>query len=137
MSADPEEDVLLSQFEKVLDSPPMRLAIEDMVAMDVKADLVKIRQQISGTPFTLEEIEQLLTTSAILKSNGVVFEPVSERIWQLVFQGKAYTGTFYPEVFNENPSLHLRNFGDPLFEELLQTILTFIHKKNSQKLDNW
>lgn len=41
ISADPEEeDVLLSQFEKVLDSPPMRLAIEDMVATDIEADLV-------------------------------------------------------------------------------------------------
>lgn len=40
MSADPEEeDVLMSQFDSVLDSPPPRLAIEEMVAMDLEADL--------------------------------------------------------------------------------------------------
>jgi hypothetical protein len=66
-------------------------------------------------------------TSAILKSSGVVFEPAPERTWHLVFQGKTYTVTFYPEVFNEKPSLHLMNFGDPLFEELLRTALTFVH----------
>lgn len=138
MSADPEEeDVLLSQFEQILDSPPMRLAIEDMVAMDVEADLAEIRQPVTATPFTLKEIEQLLTTSAILKSSGVVFEPASERTWQMAFRGKTYAVTFYPEVFNEIPSLHLMNFGEPLFEDLLQTALTLVDKQNSQKLAQW
>jgi hypothetical protein len=40
MSADPEEeDVLMSEFEQVLSTPPLRLALEEMVAMDVEADL--------------------------------------------------------------------------------------------------
>jgi hypothetical protein len=30
--------------------------------------------------------------------------------------------TFYPSVFDEIPSLRLMNFGDPLFEKMLQTI---------------
>jgi hypothetical protein len=35
MSADPEEGVLLAEFEEVLDTPPLRPALEDMVAIDV------------------------------------------------------------------------------------------------------
>jgi hypothetical protein len=36
MSADPEEeDVLMSEFDSVLDSPPPRLAIEKMVSQRV------------------------------------------------------------------------------------------------------
>ena len=129
VSADPEEeDVLLSQFDSVLDSPPPSLAIEDMIAIDVEADLAELQQPVTLTPFTSEEIEQLFTTSAILKASKVVFEPVFERTWQMVFQGKTYTVTFFPEVFNETPSLRLMNFGDPVFEDLLQTALTFIRQ---------
>lgn len=68
MSANPEEeDVLLSQFDLVLDTPPTGLAIENMVAIDVEADLTEIRKPIPLTPFTAEQIEQLFTTSALLK----------------------------------------------------------------------
>lgn len=40
MSADPEEeDVLMSEFDQVLSTPPLRPALEEMVAMDVEADV--------------------------------------------------------------------------------------------------
>ncbi|MBG1270564.1 DEAD/DEAH box helicase [Nostoc sp. WHI] len=121
MSADPEEeDVLMSQFDSVLDSPPPRLAIEEMVAMDLEADLAEIQKPIPSTPFTPEAIEQLFTDSAILKASGVQFERRSERTWQLNYKAQNYTVTFYPSVFDEMPSLRLMNFGDPLFEELLK-----------------
>jgi SNF2 family DNA or RNA helicase len=123
MSADPEEeDVLMSQFDSVLDSPPPRLAIEEMVAMDLEADLVEIQKPITSTPFTPETIEQLFTDSAILKASGVQFERRSEGTWQLNYKGQNYMVTFYPNVFDEMPSLRLMNFGDPLFEKMLQTI---------------
>lgn len=123
MSADPEEeDVLMSQFDSVLDSPPPRLAIEEMVAMDLDADLAEIQKPIPSTPFTPETIEQLLTSSAILKANGVQFERRSEGTWQLNYKGQNYMVTFYPKVFDEMPSLRLMNFGDPLFEKLLKAI---------------
>ncbi|MEH2362733.1 helicase-related protein [Nostoc sp.] len=123
MSADPEEeDVLMSQFDSVLDSPPPRLAIEEMVAMDLDADLAEIQKPIPSTPFTPEAIEQLFTDSAILKASGVQFERRSERTWQLNYKAQNYTVTFYPSVFDEMPSLRLMNFGDPLFEKMLQTI---------------
>ena len=123
MSADPEEeDVLMSQFDSVLDSPPPRLAIEEMVAMDLDADLAEIQKPIPSTPFTPETIEQLFTDSAILKASGVQFERRSERTWQLNYERQNYTVTFYPSVFDEMPSLRLMNFGDPLFEKMLQTI---------------
>lgn len=123
MSADPEEeDVLMSQFDSVLDSPPPRLAIEEMVAMDLEADLVEIQKPITSTPFTPETIEQLFTDSAILKASGVQFERRSEGTWQLNYKGQNYMVTFYPNIFDEMSSLRLMNFGDPLFEKLLQTI---------------
>jgi len=121
MSADPEEeDVLMSQFDSVLDSPPPRLAIEEMVAMDLDADLAEIQKPIPSAPFTPEIVEQLFTDSAILKASGVQFESRSERTWQLNYKGQNYTVTFYPSVFDEMPSLRFMNFGDPLFEELLK-----------------
>lgn len=120
MSADPEEeDVLMSQFDSVLDSPPPRLAIEEMVAMDLDADLAEIQKPITSSPFTPEFIEQLFTSSAILTTSGVQFEKRSGRTWQLIYKGQNYTVTFYPNVFDQMPSLRLMSFGDPLFEELL------------------
>ncbi len=142
MSADPEEeDVLLSQFESVLDTPPSDLAIEDMVAIDVEADLAEIRRPIPPTPFTSEQIEQLFTTSALLKSKGAIFEVSCDacggmlcdhasqtrsdhRTWQLTFQGKKYAVTFLPEVFDVKPSVRFMNFGDPLFKQLIEIALT-------------
>ncbi|MDB9344567.1 helicase-related protein, partial [Nodularia spumigena CS-588/06] len=123
MSADPEEeDVLMSEFDSILDSPPPRLAIEEMVAMDLDADLAEIQKPITPSPFTPEIIEQLFTSSAILTARGVQFESRSERTWQLIYQGQNYTVTFYPDVFDEMPSLRLMNFGEPLFEKLLQVV---------------
>ncbi len=106
MSADPEEeDVLLSEFDEVLDTSALRPGLDEMVVMDVEADLEEIHQPIPPAPLTLEEVEQLLTTSAILKSRGYTFEPAPGGTWQLTFQGKNYAVTFYPEVFDETPSL--------------------------------
>jgi ERCC4-related helicase len=125
MSADPqEEDVLMSEFEQVLSTPPLRLALEEMVAMDVEADLEDIRKPISPAPVTPETIEQLFTTSAILRSCGALFESKSERIWQLTYKGRNVSVTFYPEVFDEMPSLRLMSFGEPLFETLLEDAIT-------------
>lgn len=149
MSADPEEeDVLLSEFDSLLDTPPMSLAIEDMVAIDVEADLAEIRKPIALTPFTVEQIEQLFTTSALLKSKGVVFEAVcdcaersagSNHTWQLTFRGKNYPVTFFPEIFETKPSVRFMNFGDPLFEQLLESALNRLKcsKDNEVIKFNW
>ena len=120
MSADAqEEDVLLSGFDRVLDTPPLRPALDDMVAMDVEADLADSQKPIPATPLTPAVIEQLLTTSVKLKATGVKFEKAGDRIWHLTYQGKTYPVTFYPAVFDQSPSLRLMSFGDPLFEALL------------------
>ena len=120
MSADPEEeDVLMSEFDSVLDSPPPRLAIEEMVAMDLDADLAEIQKPIPPSPFTPETIEELFTYSVILKASDIQFERSSEKIWHLNYKGHNYMVTFYPNVFDEISSLRLMNFGDPLFEKLL------------------
>ncbi|MES1024892.1 SNF2-related protein [Gloeocapsa sp. BRSZ] len=123
MSADPEEeDVLMSEFEGVLNTPPLRPALEEMVAMDVEADLAEIRQPLCPTSVT-PEIEQLFTTSALLKACGVVFKPTENHTYQLTYRGQNYTVTFKPEVFERMPSTRLMSFGDPLFESLVQAAL--------------
>jgi len=66
-----------------------------------------------------DAIENLFTTSLILKSSGVTFEPKGERKWLLTYKGKKYMVTFYPDVFDETPTLRLISFGEPLFTELM------------------
>ncbi|MFB2879476.1 helicase-related protein [Floridanema aerugineum] len=120
MSADPEEEgVLLAEFEHILDTPPLRPALDEMVAMDVVADLAEICTSIPASPILPEAIEQLFTTSTLLNACGVKFEQAEERTWQLFYQGRNYSVTFYPEVFDEMSSVRLMSFGDPLFEDLL------------------
>lgn len=122
MSADPEEeDVLMSEFDSVLDAP-LRPGIEAMVTMDLDADLAEIQKPIPATPFTPESIEHLFTTSTILKSTGVIFELKDEKTWLVTYKNREYMITFYPDMFDEVPSLRLMNFGEPLFAEFLQMI---------------
>jgi superfamily II DNA or RNA helicase len=121
MSADPEEeDVLLAEFDNVLDTPPLRPALDEMVTMDVEADLAEIRKPLSRTAWTPRAIEQLFSQSGYLKSTGVELVEEGDRVWTLTYKGKSYSVTFYPEVFNEKPSLRLMSFGEPLFEAIVQ-----------------
>jgi Helicase conserved C-terminal domain len=120
MSADPEEEgVLLAEFEQVLDTPPLSPGLEEMVAMDVKADLTEIRQPLASSPITPEQIEDLFIYSQILLAANIFFELKGDRIWELTYKNKIYSVPFYPEVFDEKPSLRLMTFGDTLFEQLL------------------
>jgi hypothetical protein len=120
MSADPEEEgVLLADFEQVLETPPLRPSLDEMVAMDVEADLLEIRQPLPSTPLTAESLEELLTRSQILKTLGFHFEKREPKIWQLTFKNQTYAVTFYPEVFDEQSSLQFMSFGNPLFELIL------------------
>ena len=129
MSADPEEeDVLMSEFDSVLNTPPLPLrpAMEEMVTMDVKADLAEIRPPLPPSPITTETIEQLFTTSALLKACGVVFKPNENYTYQLTHQEQGYAVTFKPEVFDQMPSTRLMSFGDPLFERLVQAAVVVV-----------
>ncbi|MBU6185762.1 MAG: DEAD/DEAH box helicase family protein [Cyanobacteria bacterium REEB444] len=120
MSADPEEeDVLISEFEGILDDPPLRPALNDLIAMDVDADIAEIQKPIAQSPFSSEAMEQLFTNSLLLKNMGVEFTRESEGVWQLIYQQSIFSVTFYPDVFDEFPSLRLMSFGDPLFEQIL------------------
>jgi hypothetical protein len=120
MSADPEEEgVLLAQFDEFITNVPAHLMLDDMVAKDVEADLLEIRQPIPVTPITNEEIEQLFTTSELLKSRGYSFTVVNNRLWQLTKDQKTYQVTFYPEAFDAYPETKFLGFGEPLFDELL------------------
>jgi ERCC4-related helicase len=121
MSADPEEeDVLLSEFEQILDTPPLRPALDEMLEADVRADLAETSRPFAPTTLTNDRIEALFTSSVTLKSKGVEFISQGDRCWQLIFQNKPYLVTFYPEVFEErSSSLRLLAFGDPLFDRLL------------------
>ncbi len=120
MSADPEEeDVLMSDFDSILSTPPLRPGLEEMAAMDVEADLMEIRQPIPPSPFTFNEIERLLTTSQILQHYGVNFTAIESGVWELSYKNQLYRVTFDVKQFDKTPSLRLMSFGDSLFEEML------------------
>ncbi|MFL0606355.1 helicase-related protein [Cylindrospermopsis raciborskii] len=119
MSADPEEeDVLMSELDSTLDSP-LGVEFEAMVTMDIESDLGVINQPIFPTGITPEQIENVVTRSEFLKTKGIDFEKICEKIWLLKYEGEEYEVTFYPEIFGENPCLKLLNFGEPLFTLLL------------------
>jgi hypothetical protein len=123
MSVDPEEeDVLLSKFESVLDAPPIRLALEDMVKMDVEGDLKEIRKPLPAAPVTAAEIQELFTRSHLLKTKGVEFSEIETGIWELKHKGTAHQVTFDPALFEEKPSLRLMAWCDPLFGSLLALV---------------
>ncbi len=123
MSADPEEEgVLLGEFDRILDAPPLRLGLDEMVAMDVESDLIEIRQPLPPTSLFPETIEDLFVNSAIVKQIGATFNKSENRTWQLNYKSRDYYITFYPDIFEENPSLQLMSFGNPLFAELLSAI---------------
>ncbi|XHX79072.1 MAG: hypothetical protein RBJ76_03830 [Stenomitos frigidus ULC029] len=116
ISADSEEeDVLLSEFDHDLDTPPLRPALDEMVVMDVEADLAELRKPIAPAPVSAEDLEQLFTASKLLKAAGANFEPEGNGIWTLTYRSQTYRITFSPTVFDEQPSLRFMTFGEPLF----------------------
>lgn len=80
-------------------------------------------------PFTPESIEQLFTTSTILHSKSITFTQSQPQIWKILYKQENYTVTFYPDVYDEKPSLRLMNFGEPFFEELLSAVAKFLNTK--------
>ncbi|MBT9313789.1 helicase-related protein [Leptothoe kymatousa] len=123
MSVDPEEeDVLLANFDNVLDTPPLRPDLEDMVRMDVEADVRELQAPMPPAPVTSAEIETLFTHSQHLQNRGVLFQQLEPSIYELTWQEKTYKVTFDPTIFDDNPSLRLMAWGEPLFDQLLQSL---------------
>jgi ERCC4-related helicase len=121
MSVDPEEeDVLLSDFDQVLDTPALRPGLDDMVQRDVEADLQEIQQPLPPSPVDVGAIEATLTQSQGLRAQGLTFTPLEPGIWQLQWRDQVVSVTFQPEIYDEKPSLRLMAWGDPLFEHLLK-----------------
>jgi hypothetical protein len=115
MSADPaEEGVLLAEFDRIFDAPPLRPAVDDLVAMDVVADLAEISQPLPPSPITSAQIEQLFTTSNILKSRQIDFELISEGVWSLSIDKKQHKVTFDPAIA-EAQGIRIMSYGEPLF----------------------
>lgn len=127
MSADPEEEgVMLSEFDTVLEAPPLRPALEEMVAMDVESDLKEIRQPLPITPILPQNIETLFVNSKLFANMGIQFKSLDNGAIEITENNRKFLVTFYPEVYEQNPSLHLMNFGNPLFEALLDRISPFV-----------
>ena len=42
--------------------------------------------------------------------------------WHLNYKSRDYAVTFYPDTFDENASVQLMSFGNPLFEEMLKDL---------------
>ncbi|ANV85863.1 helicase (plasmid) [Picosynechococcus sp. PCC 7003] len=125
MSADPqEEDVLFSEFDHALDAPPLQVTLDDMVQMDVEADIMSIRQPLPLSPLAWQDLERWLTTSPSLKQAGMIFEDKGNRQWSLTQKSKTETITFDPKTFEEySSSLRLMSIGEPLLRNLIQICL--------------
>jgi hypothetical protein len=96
-----------------------------MVRMDVEADLEEVRKPLSPSPITASQIEELLTTSELLKSQGIRFESQGDRIWRFSYQDRNHSVPFYPDTFDETSSLRLMTVGDPIFETLTKIGYSF------------
>jgi hypothetical protein len=82
--------------------------------MDVVADLAEISQLLPPSPITSVEIEELFTTSNILKSHQINFELISGRVWNLSIDKQKYKVTFDPGTA-EAQEIRLMSYGEPLF----------------------
>jgi len=133
MSADPEEeDVLLSEFEAILDTPSLRPDLDEMMAMDIQADLDLIRQPIAPAAFSPSSIETLFTRSILLRQQGITFTAVNPGVWELQYPDREPLRslqklhnpeqliTFDPQCYEERPSLCLLLPGQPIYHELLR-----------------
>jgi SNF2 family DNA or RNA helicase len=119
MSADPaEEGVLLAEFDRIFDAPPLRPAVDDLVAMDVVADLAEIAQPLPPSPITSSEIERLFTTSNILKSQQINFELVREKVWSLSIDRQQYQEVTFDPATAEAQGIRLMSYGEPLFVDI-------------------
>ncbi|SMH58514.1 MULTISPECIES: helicase-related protein [Cyanophyceae] len=142
MSADPQEaDVLFSDFDHELDAPPLQVTLDDMVQMDVEADLASIHQPQPPSPLSWQDLERWLTTSPSLKQAGISFankgtpsrDSEGARQWLLTQKSKTETVTFDPATFEEySSSLRLMSIGEPLLRNLIQICLKA--QKNSLSL---
>jgi hypothetical protein len=115
--ADPEEeDVLMSDFESVIEAPLGRLSIEEMTTMDLEADIAEIQKPIAPSPFQPESIEQMFTTSVIFNNQSILFTRIQDKdkVWQLLYKGNIYNVTFYPNVFDAQALLKINEFWRPL-----------------------
>lgn len=124
MSADPgEEDVLLSEFDHELDAPPLQVTLDDMVAMDVEADIASIQKPRSPAPFTWRDIEEWFTASNTLKSQGIGFEPTEDGRWDLSLQDETLPVTFDPDYFAEHSSsIRFLTIGEPIFKVIVERL---------------
>ncbi len=124
MSVDPEEaDVLLSEFDQVLNTPPLRPALDEMVRMDVEADLKEIQQPLSPAPVQPFDLEERFIQSQLLQTQGIVFKQLETGIYELNWMNQTYQVTFDPSRFEDQPSLRLMTWGEPLFQALLNCLI--------------
>ncbi len=128
MSVDPqEEDVLFADFDHDLEAPPLQVTLDDMVQIDVEADIASIRQPLPPSPLSWQDLEKWLTTSPTFKQAEITFEDKGGLCWTLTYQPKTYEVTFDPMTFEEySSSLRFMAIGNPLLHQLIETIVSTV-----------
>ena len=123
---------MLSEFEAILETPPLRPDLDEMMAMDIQADLELIRQPIAPAAFSPTSIETLFTHSILLRQQGITFTSINPGVWQLQYPDREQLRslqklhipeqliTFDPQCYEERPSLCLLLPGQPIYHELLR-----------------
>ncbi|MFO7033050.1 helicase [Limnospira fusiformis CCALA 023] len=131
MSADPEEeDVLMASFEDGFLTDSLNPSLDEMVKIDVEADLAQLRHSLPRSPLTWEALETLFSHSQILRAAGFHFQKEGDRLWTLFSgeNGDRHRVTFSPQVFEADPDLPLITWGDPLFHLLLERVRATLEK---------
>lgn len=82
-------------------------------------------------PRIADEKKRIAEEQALLHSKGIIFTQSQPQIWEILYKQQNYTVTFYPDVYDEKPSLRLINFCEPLFEELLSAACKIFEYKRT------
>jgi ERCC4-related helicase len=125
MSADPEEEnVLMAEFEDVLNTPPIRPTLDEMVQLDVEADLEEIRRPLTPSPIKSSDIEQFLATSQLLKQAEINCKTQSPDCLCIEMRGQIFNCTTSPAIFEEQPSLRLLTPGEPVLNAIIEQLVS-------------
>lgn len=74
---------MLSEFDRVLETPSLRPALDNMVKRDVEADLQEIQRSLPPSPVSWEATSMTFTQSQRFHAQGTIVTAAEPGIWQI------------------------------------------------------
>lgn len=112
----------MRELEHLIDNPPIRPDFTQIVALNVDSDLDLVNKPLLPNPFPSDLVEKIFTQSRFFFSQGIKFQNHGDYTWTLTWNQQTHKITFYPDIYEEFPSLKFMSFGEPLFERLLSLV---------------